>query len=102
MNIIGRLTFFQNLFPKSLEISKEFEKVWKKVWKNFSKVLYYYFNAIINSIIFPERVEIHKTRLVAGTFTQNQANELSFSKKTKSHSLFPKQKSKLFSKVEIA
>jgi hypothetical protein len=30
----------------------------------------YYFNVIINNIKIPARVEIHETRLVAGTFTQ--------------------------------
>ena len=48
----------------------------------------YYFNAIINSIIFPARVEIHETRFVAGTFTQPSERPVIF-KKTKSFSLFP-------------
>ncbi len=57
-------TFFQRVW-KSLE---NLEKGLEKLFQSFA-LRNYYFNAIINSIIFPARVEIHETRFVAGTFT---------------------------------
>jgi hypothetical protein len=51
---------------------EKFGKIGKKFGKLFQTLFArnYYFNAIINSIIFPARVEIHEKRFVAATFTQ--------------------------------
>ena len=48
----------------------------------------YYFNAIINSIIFPASVEIHETRFVAGTFTQPSEQPVIFQKKINHFDIF--------------
>ncbi len=57
-------------------------KVGKSLEKRFQSFAArnYYFNAIINSIIFPARVEIHETRFVAGTFTQPSKRPVIFKK----------------------
>ncbi len=102
--IYGRLPFFSKLFQtlwkfpnqrvwKSL---KKLEKSFEKLFQNFA-ARNYSFNAIINSIIFPARVEIHKTRFVAGTFTQPSERPF-ISQKLLVIFTF----SNFFSKVEIA
>jgi hypothetical protein len=85
-NNSGRLPFFSKLFSK---VFGQFPKVWKsleKLKKSLEKLFQtlfarnYYFNVIINSIIFPARVEIHETRFVAGTFTQPSERPVIFQK----------------------
>jgi hypothetical protein len=66
-------------------------------FSNFGNGNTYYFNAIINSLIFSERVQIQRPRFLAETFTlqcSHQATVLSFSEKhsqTISFSLLLKQ-----------
>ncbi len=74
--------FFCKVFGNFQRVWKSLEKLEKSLEKLFQTLFArnYHFIAIINSIIFPARVEIHETRFVAGTFTQPSERPVIFQK----------------------